>query len=129
MRGISIEAKGDFNNITNFLERTKGLIRISTLDKYGKMGVEALKRATPIESGETANSWYYDIVRKKGYASVIWGNTNVVDGCNIALVIQYGHATRNGTWIEGKDYINPALEPVFDDLQKQCLKEVEWYIN
>ena len=125
MQAITVNAKGSFKNLNSFLERAKHVIKISTLDKYGKMGVDALKRATPSDSGETADSWHYEIIRDEDRTSIIWGNDNVVDGVNIALILQYGHATKSGSWVEGVDYINPALQPVFDDLARECWREIE----
>ena len=125
MQAITIQTKGSFKNLNSFLEKAKHVIRLSTLDKYGQMGVEALRNATPEDSGETADSWYYDIERGKEKTSITWGNYNVVDGVNIALIIQYGHATRNGSWVEGIDYINPALKPVFEDLARECWRDVD----
>lgn len=125
MQAITVNAKGSFKNLNSFLERAKHVIKISILDKYGKMGVDALKRATPSDSGETADSWHYEIIRDEDRTSIIWGNDNVVDGVNIALILQYGHATKSGSWVEGVDYINPALQPVFDDLARECWREIE----
>lgn len=95
------------------------------LHRYGRMGVKALSNATPVDTGKTAASWEYSIERTKEGLSLIWYNTNVVkDWCNIALMIQYGHATRNGGWVQGRDYINPAIQPIFDEMLKKIEKEV-----
>lgn len=121
---ITVESKGDFRKLFNFLESAKGMFDISKLDKYGKRGVEALKNATPIDSGETADSWFYEIDRTKNGASISWHNRNIVNGANVAILIQYGHATRNGSWVDGIDYINPALKPIFDEIAEDCWAEV-----
>lgn len=123
---ITIRQEGDFSNLTSFLERCKGWIDRSNLDQYGRRGVEALSSATPKDSGETASSWYY-VIERRGTksASIIFCNSNVTpQGTPIAILIQYGHATKNGAWVEGIDYINPALRPVFEDLANQVWREV-----
>lgn len=95
------------------------------LNRYGRKGVETLSNATPIDTGKTASSWKYEIQKTERGYSVIWYNTNVVNQwCNVAIMIQYGHATRNGGWIEGRDYINPAIQPIFDEMVKTLEKEV-----
>ena len=125
MKPITVETKGSFKDVTTFLEKAKHVIKVSTLDKYGKMGVEALKNATPESSGETADSWYYTIEYDKDRTSISWHNSNVVNGVNIALILQYGHATKSGSWVEGIDYINPALEPVFNDIARELWKDIQ----
>lgn len=122
---IKFKQKGDFKKFDSFFERAKEIIRIGDLNKYGRAGVEALRAATPKDSGETANSWSYDIIREDGKASIIWKNSNVNDGVNIAIILQYGHATGNGAYIQGIDYVNPAMKPVFDNIAESAWKEVE----
>lgn len=121
---ISFRQKGDFSKATRFLERAKESIGIGLLDKYGRKGVEALAAATPVDSGLTASCWDYEIVNRKGSAVIRFTNSNIVNGCPIAIILQYGHATRNGGWVEGRDYINPALQPIFDELADKAWKEV-----
>ena len=121
---ITIEAKGDFDNLYGFFERMKRVLKVSTLDKYGQMGVTALRNATPEDTGKTKDSWYYTIEREDGILSISWHNSNVVDGVNIAVILQYGHATKNGYWVEGTDYINPALRGIFDSLAEDCWEEI-----
>lgn len=121
---ISFTQSGDFSNLTNFLQRAKNVIHISTLDKYGQMGVDALEKATPVESGETARSWRYKAEIQNGSASITFYNSHINDGVPIAIILQYGHGTRNGGWVEGIDYINPALKPIFDELAETAWKEV-----
>lgn len=94
------------------------------LSKYGKIGVNALLQATPKDSGVTSQSWNYRIEVNNNNASIVWYNTNVVKGVNIAVILQYGHGTRNGGWVEGTDYINPAMKPIFDKIANQVWKEV-----
>lgn len=122
---ISVESKGDFSKVTNYLERLKGVVNLSILDKYGREGVAALKKATPIDSGNTAGSWSYEIERTKDSATLYFKNSHVNNGCNIAVILQYGHGTRNGGWVEGVDYINPALKPIFQNLADEAWKEVK----
>ena len=98
--------------------------QFAILEKYGPIGVKALAAATPVDSSETANSWYYEIINRPGYFSIQWLNSNMEDGISIAAIIQYGHATRNGSWVEGRDYINPAMRPIFDQIANDMWKEV-----
>lgn len=121
---ITFRQKGDFSKTSRFLQRAKSAIRISDLDKYGKEGVAALASATPIDSGETANSWHYKIEQTKGSLSITFYNTNIQNGVPIAIILQYGHGTRNGGWVEGRDYINPAIQPVFDEITNKVWREV-----
>ena len=121
---ITFRQKGDFSKTSRFLQRAKSAIRISDLDKYGKEGVTALASATPIDSGETANSWHYKIEQTKGSLSITFYNTNIQNGVPIAIILQYGHGTRNGGWVEGRDYINPAIQPVFDEITNKVWREV-----
>lgn len=124
MATIRFTHKGDFSKTTRFLERAKHVARLSNLDKYAKKGVEALASATPVDSGLTAQSWTYEIVHEKGSISINFNNTNVNKGTPIAVIIQYGHATGNGGWVEGRDYINPAIQPIFDELVRDIWREV-----
>lgn len=121
---ISFRHKGNFSKLDNFLERAKGFVKQSDLDRYGRAGVEALSSATPVDSGLTASSWYYKITRKEGLVSISFHNSNVQDGVPIAIILQYGHGTNNGGWVQGRDYINPAVRPVFDEIVNNAWKEV-----
>ena len=121
---IKIRQKGDFSKLNRFLERAKETVRIGDLDKYGKAGVAALASATPVDSGETANSWYYEIKRQNGSVSLVFKNSHVNQGVPIAIILQYGHGTRNGGWVEGRDYINPAIQPIFDQIVNDAWREV-----
>lgn len=120
---ITFSHKGDFKKTLNFLKRSKKL-DFKDLMKYGQKGVEALKDATPKDSGLTANSWYYQIVETKNGFSLEFCNSNIIDGQQIAILIQYGHATKNGGYVQGRDYINPAIRPIFDEIAKSLWKEV-----
>jgi hypothetical protein len=106
------------------LERAKETVNLGELDKYGREGVAALASATPVESGLTANSWYYEIVRNKSSVSLQFLNSNIQNGVPIAIILQYGHGTRNGGWVEGRDYINPAIQPIFDEIVNNAWREV-----
>ena len=121
---IKVTHKGSFKNVEAFLKRMKKREQFAALEKYGSIGVRALAAATPVDSSETANSWYYEIINRPGYFSIQWLNSNMEDGISIAAIIQYGHATRNGSWVEGRDYINPAMRPIFDQIANDMWKEV-----
>lgn len=122
---IKISIKGNFKNIEKFFDGAKNRLpqRIrSVLDRYGRQGVAALQMYTPKDSGETANSWKYEIFN----LGIAWSNTNVTsNGTPIAILLQYGHGTKNGGYVQGRDYINPALQPIFDEIADNCWKEVE----
>ena len=121
---IGFRQKGDFSNTTNFLKKMKQDRILSTLDKYGKEGVAALASATPVDSGLTAASWYYKIERTDTHVSLIFCNSNIQNGIPIAIILQYGHGTGTGGWVQGRDYINPTIQPIFDRLAKDAWGEV-----
>lgn len=121
---ITFRQKGDFSKFTKFLERAKEVVKMGDLDKYGAAGVAALSSATPRDTGETASSWYYTIENKNGRATISFNNSNVQNGVPIAIILQYGHATGTGGWVEGRDYINPAIRPIFDKIASDAWKEV-----
>lgn len=121
---ITFRHKGDFSNLTRYLEKTKNPIPNRILEMYGREGVTALASATPVDSGQTANSWDYQIVRSKGGVSIQFFNTNIQNGVPIAIILQYGHGTGTGGWVQGRDYINPAIQPIFDKLANEAWREV-----
>ena len=123
---ISFENKGNFKNLTSFLERSKEVFNIGILDRYGREGVDALSKVTPVDTGVASNSWYYEINNdaKTGKISLNFCNSDIENGCPIAIILQYGHATKNGGWVEGRDYINPAIQPIFDKIVNEAWKEV-----
>ena len=121
---ISFRQKGDFSKFTRYLERVKKVVNLSILDKYGQQGVAALASATPVDSGLTASSWYYEIEHKNGSITISFHNSNIQNGVPIAIILQYGHGTRNGGWVQGRDYINPAIRPIFDQIVESAWKEV-----
>lgn len=121
---ISFRQKGDFSKLTNYLERMKEVVKIGDLDKFGREGVAALESATPVESGLTARSWYYEIENKNGSATISFHNSNIQNGVPIAVILQYGHGTGTGGWVQGRDYINPAIQPIFDKIAENAWKEV-----
>lgn len=121
---ISVKQKGDYSKVIRYLERVKKGVNIKSLDKYGRQGVEALSANTPVRTGLTAASWYYEIEDKKGIVEIRFCNSNIQNGVPIAIILQYGHGTRNGGWVEGRDYINPAIQPIFDEITKNAWKEV-----
>ena len=121
---ISFRQKGDFSKLDRYLERVRETIRHIDLDKYGRAGVAALSSATPVDSGLTANSWYYKIENSNGRSSITFYNSNIQNGVPIAIILQYGHGTGTGGWVEGRDYINPAAQPIFDQIVKDAWEEV-----
>ena len=127
MSKITVKSRGNFNNTTNFLYTINTSRELVILAKYGKLGVEALKNVTPRNTGLTADSWYYTIKFDKGSNNytIEWKNSNLSEeGYQIAVMLQYGHATNNGGYVEGHDYINPAMEPIFKKLADEAWKEV-----
>ena len=121
---ISFRQKGDFSKLTNYLERMKEVVKIGDLDKFGREGVAALESATPVESGLTARSWYYEIKHENGSATITFKHSNLQNGVPIAVILQYGHGTGTGGWVQGRDYINPAIQPIFDRIADNAWKEV-----
>lgn len=121
---ISFRQKGDFSKLSRYFERVKEAAKIGVLDKYGQEGVAALASATPVDSGKTANSWYYEIKHQNGLVSIEFKNANINKGVNIAIILQYGHGTGTGGWVQGRDYINPAIQPIFDKIADDAWKEV-----
>ena len=121
---ITIRQKGDFSKLDRDFERLKEVVKMGDLDKYGREGVAALASATPKDTGKTADSWEYKIERSNGMTSISFYNTNVNKGSNIAILLQYGHGTRNGGYVQGRDYINPAIQPIFDKIAESAWKEV-----
>lgn len=121
---ITFRQKGDFSKLTRYLERLKEVVKIGDLDKYGREGVAALSSATPIDTGKTASLWYYEIENKNGSATISFYNSNVNKGENIAILIQYGHGLSGGGYVQGRDYINPAIQPIFDKIAENAWKEV-----
>lgn len=121
---ISFRHKGDFSKLSSFLERAKEAVKLGDLDRYGREGVAALSSATPVDTGLTANSWYYKINRDKESVTISFHNSNIQNGVPIAIILQYGHGTRNGGWVEGRDYINPSIQPIFDEIANNAWKEV-----
>lgn len=121
---ISFRHKGDFSKCTSFLEKAKNAVRIGDLDRYGREGVAALASATPVDSGTTAQSWYYEINQTPGSVTITFNNSHVHAGVPIAIILQYGHGTGTGGWVQGRDYINPAIQPIFDKIANNAWREV-----
>lgn len=121
---ITVRQKGDFSKTEQYLRKLKKPIRRSILDKYGQAGVAALASATPKDSGETANAWSYEIIQNKSNSKIEFKNSHVNKGVPIAIILQYGHGTGTGGWVEGRDYINPAIQPIFDAMAKEVWREV-----
>lgn len=121
---IRFRQKGDFSKLSKYFEKMKEAAKIGVLDKYGREGVAALSSATPVESGKTASSWSYEIERQNGSVSIVFKNSNVNKSVPIAIILQLGHGTGTGGWVEGRDYINPAIQPIFDKLANEAWEEV-----
>ena len=121
---MTFKQQGDFKNLSSFLERMKKPLKKTTLDKYGKEGVQALMAATPVDTGLTASLWHYDINMSKDSSSISFYNDDIDNGVPIAIILNYGHGTRNGGYVKGRNYINPAIQPIFDKLAQEAWKEV-----
>lgn len=121
---ITFRHKGDFSKTSKWLRKIREATRLGILDKYGREGVAALASATPTETGKTASSWYYKIERRNGSVAIVFCNSNINDGVPIAIILQYGHGTGTGGWVEGRDYINPAVQPLFDKAADELWREV-----
>lgn len=121
---ISVSVKGNFDNTEKFLNNIKKRTYIKGLDRYGEKGVRALEAATPRDSGKTARSWTYKVYDFGDTIKIVWYNNNVNKWANIAILLQYGHATRNGGYVQGRDYINPAMQPIFDEIAEEAWAEV-----
>lgn len=124
MAGIVFKHKGNLKKTTKFLERTLKGDYLKNLDKFGREGVAALALATPVDTGKTAKSWDYRIEKITDGTKIVWTNSNVNKGVNIAIILQYGHGTGNGGYVQGRDYINPAIRPIFDRIADDAWKEV-----
>ena len=121
---ITITEKGSFGRTERWLAAMKDSQRFAVLNKYGSMGQNALSNATPVESGLTAGAWSYSIVQRPGYYSIRWSNSHIEDGVPIAVILQYGHGTGTGGYVQGRDYIMPAIRPIFDQIVAEAWKEV-----
>lgn len=121
---ISFRHKGDFSKGDRYLEKLRESVKLGVLDKYGRAGVAALSSATPVDTGLTANSWFYGIEHLSGSDKIVFNNSNIQNGVPIAIILQYGHGTGTGGWVQGRDYINPAIQPIFDQMTKEVWKEV-----
>lgn len=121
---IRIKQKGNYDKATKYLQNLKKASRMKILNQYGKACVTALSSATPVDSGETANSWYYEIKESKDISVISFHNSHVNKGVPIAIILQYGHGTGTGGWVQGRDYINPAIQPIFDKIADVVWREV-----
>ena len=121
---VTFKHRGNFNKVEKFFNRVTNKSYLNILDKYGQMGADALASATPVDTGKTASSWTYEIERSSGRTTISWLNTNENQGVIIAVILQYGHGTGTGGYVRGRDYINPAMRPVFDKIAEEAWKEV-----
>lgn len=121
---ISFRQQGDFSKLTKYLQQSKDVNLRGILDQFGREGVAALASATPVDSGRTAECWYYEIENKNSSYTIQFLNSNIQNGVLVAILLQYGHGTRQGGFVQGRDYINPAIQPVFDKIAESAWKEV-----
>ena len=122
---IKFRHRGNFSNLENYFEQLKETVNLGILDKYGEKGVEVLKSVTPVRTGLTRDSWYYEIKRDKNTVTLSFLNSNIQNGQNIAIILDVGHGTKNGGWVEGRNYIEPAIRPIFDELAAQSWQEIK----
>ena len=121
---FSLTSSGSFNSTENYLKKMARGDAFRLLDRYGSMGVEALRSATHIDSSETANSWSYEVERKSGRYSIKWTNSHMAGGTPVVILLQYGHGTGTGGYVQGRDFINPAIKPIFDKIADEVWREV-----
>lgn len=121
---VDFEVSGGFTKTERFLNRMKRREYLNVLDEFGRDGVQALRNATPVDSGATAEAWDYEIKRTRNYTEIVWTNSNINDGVPIAVILQYGHGTGTGGYVQGRDYINPAIRPIFDKIAEKAWKVV-----
>ena len=121
---IKFKVTGDFSRTITSLKKLKEFVKKGNLNKYGDMGVAALRQATPKRTGKTAESWNYEITAVEGKVTIYWTNDNINENVNIAVILQYGHGTKNGGYVQGIDYINPAMQPIFDEIADKAWREV-----
>ena len=121
---VKFEVSGGFTKTERFLNRMNRREYLNVLDEFGRDGVQALRNATPVDSGATAEAWDYEIKRTRNYTEIVWTNSNVNDGVPIAVILQYGHGTGTGGYVQGRDYINPAIRPIFDKIAEKAWKVV-----
>ena len=121
---ITFRQKGNFSKLNRYFERVKEVVKVGDLDRFGREGVQALSSATPRDTGLTATSWEYSIERSSNRVSITFNNTNIQNGVPIAIILQSGHGTRNGGYVQGRNYINPAIQPIFDKIAEDAWKEV-----
>lgn len=121
---VKFEVSGGFTKTERFLNRMKRREYLNVLDEFGRDGVQALRNATPVDSGATVEAWDYEIKRTRNYTEIVWTNSNINDGVPIAVILQYGHGTGTGGYVQGRDYINPAIRPIFDKIAEKAWKVV-----
>lgn len=124
---IGFKQRGNFDKTEVFLKKSKEQIFLESLDKHAKRGVAVLSSVTPIRTGVTANSWNYEIRRGKDTTTIYWTNSNTVNGIPLVILLEYGHATRNGGYVKGREFINPTIQPLFDQITNDIWKEVTNY--
>ena len=123
-RLVHVKQKGNFNRVEQFMNRALKRDYLNILTQYGQAGVAALAANTPTDTGKTAASWEYGIERGDGKTTIFWYNTNEKDGSNIAILLIYGHAAQNGSYVEGHDFANPAMRPIFEEMANRIWNDV-----
>lgn len=121
---IRFEQKGNFSKLDRYFRRVRNAVNDMDFEEFGKRGVAALSSATPVRTGLASQSWYYKVKKTKDSVTITFNNSDIENGAPIAIILQYGHATKNGGWVEGRDYINPSIQPIFDELANNAWKEV-----
>lgn len=121
---VTFKHRGNFKKTERFLNRIKGRKYLNALEQFGIEGCNALAAATPVRTGKTASSWTFEIERTSAHTRISWLNTNVNQNVNIAIILQYGHGTGTGGFVQGQDYINPAMKPIFDAIAENVWREV-----
>ncbi len=121
---ISVKHKGNFNNLEKLINVVLRKDYLNILGEYGRKGVEALRAATPVDTGLTRDSWSFEIISRRGKTSICFLNNNISNGVLIAIILQYGHGTKNGGFVQGVDYINPAMRPIFEQMANEAWKKV-----
>lgn len=122
---ITIKVPKKFDKTITFFDKLSEIPKAGILDKYGQRGVDALQKATPVDSGKTSQSWRYEIETRKGQTTIYWCNDNINDNVNIAVILQYGHGTGTGGMVKGVDYINPAMRDIFENIANDAWEEVK----
>lgn len=124
MGAVYFTQKGDFNKVQKWLNSLLNKDYLNVLSQYGQKGVNALRAATPVDSGLAASSWNYQISFERGYTTLAWTNDDIEGGCSVVILIDRGHATKSGSWVPGLHFIDTALDPIIKELEDAVWREV-----